>query len=807
MSGKRRADNQVTRENLHQFENNDDDDSIPQGPSRATADVLSKRKILKPRSRLNRGGDSGSNGSTTNASSSGFSFGTSNGATSDSNAGSKPNPFSGFGKPIDNNNNNTNNNNNKPTFSFGTKTEEQPKSNPFQFLGNKNQESEAPKQNVFSFLNNSNNNNNNNNNNNSLTKTTTNTSNTDLITSSKSSINPNKVKALNDNFYDKLTQERQINPISNFTPILKKYMNYYERIENDDYLPDADEEPQQKQIENNQEQKSLPAPSAPSTSSASSFSFGNNNEQKAITNTTIPSFSFGSNKPIESSESSRIEKEPTPMDESNDTQNQSQSQQQEQSQKDEVIKVDSSSDSDSDDEIKVEGPKFTITKPPTTTDSVFKFDTTSTSTTNKSNDIIAKNSNSNGPSFTFKVDSTKKFESPFKLSKDFAENEKQEESKINDKKIGEIKSSTNNFSWSPDKPIKFTDNETKKNGNEDGNISKPTFTFGNVSNNDKPAFTFGNTSEKKEQNDDKDNNNSNDNDSSVPNKPSFSFGETTKPTFSFGKSNTSNSIEEKKSTPSFSFGSTSTKPTFSFGQTNTSNDDKPKPTFSFGQTNTSNDDKPKPSFSFGQTNTSNDDKPKPSFNFGDSNKPAFSFGNTTGPSSSSSFNFSFSGNKSESKEESTKSNDDNNNNKNDDDDKVQEEEVEGNFKPIVKLTEQVEKKTGEEDEENLFTKRSKLMLFNPKNKEQPYESKGLGELKILQNKENKKSRILIRSDGANRILLNTAISKNFKYETIGKGDTVRIPTINTDGKIETYIVRVKTPEDGNNLLSSLKSVQ
>lgn len=710
MSGKRRADNQVTRENLHEFENEDDDVSLT-GPSRASADVLAKRKILKPRSRINRAGN-GNGQSTTPA----FQFG---GSITGSDENKPANPFGGFGASTD-----SSSDSNKPSFSFGqpksTEDLNKPKTNPFQFLGKSQdtpkptaEEDEKPKSNAVGFFNN--------NSNTSLTKT----SSSDLV-SQKDTDKPNKIKALNDNFYDKITEQRRADAAANFTPILKKYIDYYDKIENDlDYLPDADNDSQQ----DHTEQKALPAPT---------FSFGKT-EKPALTfnptsntpaSSTTSGFSFGA-RPVEQTEQPREEKEPTPMDESKDvTQNN-----------------DQSSDSESsEDEIKVEGPKFTLAQPPTTTDSVFKFDSTTKS---------SAPSSTAGPSFSFKMDPSKKFDSPFKLPTVETKDEvKPKESPA----VAQVKDQNNNFTWSPDKPIKFNGDTSQK----DTSAPSSGFSFGQTA---KPAFSFGQTSTTEKSHD-----------TNTQSKPAFSFGGNStasdKPAFQFGTS--SNGSEEKATD------ATPSKPSFSFGTSNATSG------FKFGAT--------------APTTTESNDKP--SFNFGGSTGSAFSFGSNGSSAPSSTFNFSFSKSTDNKAESSTATT-----NAGNDDDKVAEEEVEGNFKPVVQLTEKVEDKTGEEDEENLYTKRSKLMLFNPANKEQPYETKGVGELKVLQNKETQKSRLLVRSDGANRVLLNAAITKGFKYETIGKGDTVRIPVVSNEGKIETYIARVKTPEDGGNLLKALQDAQ
>lgn len=395
------------------------------------------------------------------------------------------------------------------------------------------------------------------------------------------------------------------------------------------------------------------------------------------------------------------------------------------------------SDSDSDDDIKVEGPAFTLSKPPTTTDSVFKLSKETTSSTTSS---------STGPSFTFAND--KKFKSPFVLK---PEAKKEEEAK-------EAKPTT----WNPEKPVTFSEN-----------VSKPSFSFKPAETDkkdetSKPTFSFKPAETGKQDETDKQNETA---------KPSFSFGNTEKPAFSFGKP-----AEDDKEKPNFG-----SQPAFSFNAP-AATSETPKPAaFSFGSTNSSTETAAKPSFSFGTSSTSTD-------------KPAFSFGSTSGTTTAPAFSFGSAPIASTTTSTTTATE------SKDDEDKVEEVEVEGNFKPVVELNSKIEEKTGEEDEQVLYTKRAKISEFIPSNKENPYKVIGVGELKVLKNSTTNKSRILVRSDGANRVLLNILINKDFKYESIGKGDNIRIPTISSEGKFQTFIARVKTAEDGANLLNSIKSV-
>lgn len=93
----------------------------------------------------------------------------------------------------------------------------------------------------------------------------------------------------------------------------------------------------------------------------------------------------------------------------------------------------------------------------------------------------------------------------------------------------------------------------------------------------------------------------------------------------------------------------------------------------------------------------------------------------------------------------------------------EEYEPQLDFKPIVKLNE-VEVKTGEEDETVLLKLRCKLFKFEQENKE--WKEKGVGDLKILQHKQTQSIRILMRRDQVRGVLivldLTTVMHSSFK---------------------------------------------
>ena len=88
------------------------------------------------------------------------------------------------------------------------------------------------------------------------------------------------------------------------------------------------------------------------------------------------------------------------------------------------------------------------------------------------------------------------------------------------------------------------------------------------------------------------------------------------------------------------------------------------------------------------------------------------------------------------------------------------------FKPLVKLNE-VEVKTGEEDEDIEFKARCKLYRFNNDTKE--WKEKGAGEIKILKRKGTTNVfRILMRRDQIFKLCANHRITSDLKFEIVNE---------------------------------------
>ncbi|XP_048524432.1 E3 SUMO-protein ligase RanBP2 isoform X2 [Dendroctonus ponderosae] len=90
---------------------------------------------------------------------------------------------------------------------------------------------------------------------------------------------------------------------------------------------------------------------------------------------------------------------------------------------------------------------------------------------------------------------------------------------------------------------------------------------------------------------------------------------------------------------------------------------------------------------------------------------------------------------------------------------AEEEEANVNFKPVIPLPDIVEVKTGEENEEVLYTQRAKLYRFT----EGEWKERGLGDVKLLKCLSTGKLRVLMRREKVLKICLNHAVPKDMEY--------------------------------------------
>lgn len=155
-----------------------------------------------------------------------------------------------------------------------------------------------------------------------------------------------------------------------------------------------------------------------------------------------------------------------------------------------------------------------------------------------------------------------------------------------------------------------------------------------------------------------------------------------------------------------------------------------------------------------------------------------------------------------------------------------EEENNTYFTPVIPLPEKVEVKTGEEEEDALYSHRAKLFRFVDKE----WKERGIGDVKILKHKTNGKLRVVMRRDQVLKICLNHALDGDVQYQKkddkswqfvvndFSEGTfevmnfSLRFKTAEIAGEFRDAVDRalggeesVKTPSGGGKLNSTLES--
>lgn len=91
-----------------------------------------------------------------------------------------------------------------------------------------------------------------------------------------------------------------------------------------------------------------------------------------------------------------------------------------------------------------------------------------------------------------------------------------------------------------------------------------------------------------------------------------------------------------------------------------------------------------------------------------------------------------------------------------------DEEHDPHFEPVIRLTQQVEVKTNEEDEDEAFKLRAKLFRFAPETNE--WKERGTGDVRLLQHKQSKKIRIVMRREKTHKVCANHLITPDMKLQ-------------------------------------------
>ncbi|KAK1127033.1 hypothetical protein K0M31_004646 [Melipona bicolor] len=225
--------------------------------------------------------------------------------------------------------------------------------------------------------------------------------------------------------------------------------------------------------------------------------------------------------------------------------------------------------------------------------------------------------------------------------------------------------------------------------------------------------------------------------------------------------------------PTFTFGipqDTTKKSTsgFSFRLSSDVSIDKSTSSKSDGKTDTSN-----AKFIFGMQQKSNTPTSKDStFVFGTPGKP---FG----------FNFM-------SKSSPTKSGGE----ENSEEEVVESDDI--HFSPIIPLPDKIEVKTGEEEEEVLYSHRAKLFRYDKSENE--WKERGLGDIKLLRHKETGKLRLVMRREQILKLCLNHFVLPNLELKPKDEKTWMWNAADYSEGEIEPtlFACRFKTSDIANN---------
>ncbi|XP_053407821.1 E3 SUMO-protein ligase RanBP2-like [Mercenaria mercenaria] len=130
------------------------------------------------------------------------------------------------------------------------------------------------------------------------------------------------------------------------------------------------------------------------------------------------------------------------------------------------------------------------------------------------------------------------------------------------------------------------------------------------------------------------------------------------------------------------------------------------------------------------------------------------------------------------------------------------------FEPVIELPDHIEVKTGEEEEERIFSHRAKLFrFFNGEWKE-----RGLGDVKVLYHSETNKARIVMRREQILKLCCNHYISPDLNFKTMPNSQGRALVWYAMDfaegePKPEQFSIKFKNEEIAKEFESSVKEAQ
>ncbi|OAD60504.1 E3 SUMO-protein ligase RanBP2, partial [Eufriesea mexicana] len=126
------------------------------------------------------------------------------------------------------------------------------------------------------------------------------------------------------------------------------------------------------------------------------------------------------------------------------------------------------------------------------------------------------------------------------------------------------------------------------------------------------------------------------------------------------------------------------------------------------------------------------------------------------------------------------------------------------FSPIIPLPDKIEVKTGEEDEEVLYSHRAKLFRFDKSVNE--WKERGLGDIKLLRHKNTNKLRLVMRREQILKLCLNHFVLPNLELKPKDEKSWIWNAADYSEGEIEytLFACRFKTSDIANNFKDTIE---
>ncbi|SPO25922.1 probable YRB1 - ran-specific GTPase-activating protein [Ustilago trichophora] len=140
----------------------------------------------------------------------------------------------------------------------------------------------------------------------------------------------------------------------------------------------------------------------------------------------------------------------------------------------------------------------------------------------------------------------------------------------------------------------------------------------------------------------------------------------------------------------------------------------------------------------------------------------------------------------------------------------EEPENDPHFEPVIKLENQVEVKTHEEDEEVTFKMRAKLFRFDKDAKE--WKERGTGDVRLLEHKQTHKVRLVMRRDKTLKVCANHYVTSDMKLSPNVGSDRSWVYNVAADvadgePTAETLAIRFANSENANGFKDAFESAQ